>query len=361
MNAETPLKGLIATGGKGSRLRPFTYTGAKQLVPIANKPVLFYGVEQLVAAGVTEIGVVVGDTGAQVREALGDGSAFGARFTFLKQEAPLGIAHTLVVARDFLGEAPFVMFLGDNFLRGGIEPLTRRFIEEGPAAQVQLARVPRPQDFGVAVLTPEGRLARVVEKPADPPSDLILTGIYMFRPVVHEVVAALRPSARGELEITEAIQGLIDRGERVDACPVEDHWIDTGRMGDLLAANRLVLEVLAPAVRGDVLGESRLDGRVVVEEGARVVDSVIEGPAIIGRGTTLERAYIGPFTSVYHSCVVRDAELANSVVLEGTRIEGVPGRIEGSLIGRNVTLLGAVQRPRAYRLTLGDHSEAHLP
>src|SRR5215212_4539146 len=210
-NAREPdaLKGLVLAGGKGSRLRPFTYTGAKQLVPIANKPVLFYGVEQLVAAGVTEIGVVVGDTGAQVREALGDGAAFGARFTYLEQAAPLGIAHTLVVGRDFLGEAPFVLFLGDNFLRGGIEALARRFVEEGPAAQVQLARVARPQEFGVAELTADGRLVRVVEKPADPPSDLILTGIYLFRPVVHEVVRTLTPSARGELEITEAIQGLI--------------------------------------------------------------------------------------------------------------------------------------------------------
>jgi glucose-1-phosphate thymidylyltransferase len=361
MTQEPPLKGLIATGGKGSRLRPFTYTGAKQLVPIANKPVLFYGVEQLVAAGITEIGVVVGDTAAQVQAALGDGTRFGARFTYLPQAAPLGIAHTLVVAREFLGESPFVLFLGDNFLRGGIIPLVERFVQEGAAGQVQLVRVARPQEFGVAELGPDGRLLRVVEKPRQPPSDLILTGIYLFRPVVHDVVATLRPSARGELEITEAIQGLIDRGARVTACPIEDHWIDTGRMGDILAANRLVLEVLEPAVHGEVSGASRLDGRVVVEAGARIVDSVVEGPAIIGRDTVLEHAYVGPFTSVYHSCFVKDAELANSVVLEETRIEGVQGRIEGSLIGRNVVLRGALQRPRVYRLTLGDHSEAQLP
>jgi glucose-1-phosphate thymidylyltransferase len=318
-------------------------------------------VEQLVAAGITEIGVVVGDTAPQVRAALGDGSAFGARFTFLAQAAPLGIAHTLVVAREFLGQSPFALFLGDNFLRGGIVHLVQRFLQEGPAAQVQLARVPRPQEFGVAELGADGRLLRVVEKPPEPPSNLVLTGVYFFRPIVHDVVAGLRPSARGELEITEAIQGLIDQGERVDACPIEDHWIDTGRMGDILAANRLVLEVIEPAVHGEVVGDSRLDGRVVIEPGARVVDSVVEGPAIIGRGTVLERAYIGPFTSVYHSCLVRDAELANSVVLEETRIEGVQGRIEGSLIGRNVHLRGALQRPRVYRLSLGDHSEAQLP
>ncbi|MGD9893372.1 MAG: glucose-1-phosphate thymidylyltransferase [Dehalococcoidia bacterium] len=361
MTTRTPLKGLIATGGKGSRLRPFTYTGAKQLVPIANKPVLFYGVEQLVAAGITDIGVVVGDTAAQVQEALGDGSRFGARFTFLQQERPLGIAHTLVVAREFLGDAPFVMFLGDNFLRGGIEALVERFLREAPMAQVQLVRVPRPQEFGVAVLKPDGRLERLIEKPPVPPSDLAIIGLYMFQPAVHDAVASLQPSARGEYEITEAIQGLIDRGQRVDACPVEDHWIDTGRMGDILAANRLVLEMLEPAVHGEVDERSRIDGRVVIERGARVRASVIEGPAIIGADTVLDHCYIGPFTSVYHDCHVREAELSGSVVLERTHIESVQHRIEGSLIGRDVRLTGAAQRPRAYRLVLGDHSEAALP
>lgn len=361
MTINTPLKGLVVSGGKGSRLRPFTYTGAKQLVPIANKPVLFYGVEQLVDAGITDIGVVIGDTGAQVREALGDGSRFGARFTFLPQDRPLGIAHTLIVARDFLGDSPFVMFLGDNFLRGGIERLVARFLEEGPAAQVQLVRVPRPQEFGVAVLTPDGRLQRLVEKPEIPPSDLVIIGVYMFRPEVHEIVAGLRPSARGEYEITEAIQGLIDRGRRVDACPIEDHWIDTGRMGDILAANRLVLEILKPAILGTVDERSRLDGRVVIEAGAHVRASVIEGPAIIGAGTVVDHCYIGPFTSINHSCSIRDAEISGSVVLERTQIESVQHRIEGSLIGRDVRLTGAAMRPRAYRLVLGDHSEAALP
>lgn len=355
------LKGLVVSGGKAMRLRPFTYTGAKQLLPVANKPVIFYAVEQLVAAGITDIGVVVGDTGEQVREALGDGSRFGARFTFLQQERPLGVAHTIVVAREFLGDSPFVMFLGDNFLRGGVGALVERFKEERPAAQVHLVRVPNARDFGVAIVSPDGTLERVIEKPAVPPTDLAVIGIYMFDPVVHEVVATLRPSARGELEITEAIQGLMDRGLRVSACPVEDYWIDTGRMGDILAANRLVLEMQEPSVRGEVDERSRLSGRVVVEAGARIVDSVVEGPAIIGRDTVLERAYIGPFTSIYHSCHIVDAEIAGSVILEHTRIEDVHHRVEGSLIGRNVRLKGLAQRPRAYRLVLGDHSEAQLP
>ena len=361
MQKISPLKGLVLSGGKGSRLRPFTYTGAKQLVPIANKPVLFYAIEQLVAAGITEIGVIVGDTAAQVQEALGDGERFGARFTYLEQPRPLGIAHALVVGREFLGNSPFVMFLGDNFLRGGIIPLVERFRAEGPAAQIHLVRVPNPSEFGVAILTPDGRLERLIEKPPVPPTDLAVIGIYLFQPEVHEVVRTLRPSARGELEITETIQGLVDRGRRVDACPVEDQWIDTGRMGDILAANRLVLESLPPAIQGEVDAASRLTGRVVIEPGARIINSVIEGPAIIGPDTVVEHAYIGPFTSIYHSCRIADTELSGSVVLERTTIEGVPGRIEGSLIGRDVQLHGATGRPRAYRLMLGDHSEARLP
>lgn len=361
MSGQIGLKGLVLSGGVAKRLRPFSYTGAKQLVPIANKPILFYAVEQLVAAGITEIGVVVGETAAQVEEALGDGSRFGARLTYLPQERPLGIAHTLVVAREFLGDASFVMFLGDNFLRGGIERLVGRFVEERPAAQVHLARVPNPSEFGVAVLDRAGGLVRVVEKPAQPPSDLAVTGVYMFTAAVHDVVAGLRPSARGELEITEAITGLIERGLRVDGIPVEDHWIDTGRMADILQANRLVLELLEPAIHGEMDAASRLTGRVVVEPGARIVNSVVEGPAIIGRDTLLERAYIGPFTSVYHSCAIVEAEISGSIVLERTAITGIRDRIEGSLIGRDVKLSGGQTRPRAYRLVLGDHSEAQLP
>jgi glucose-1-phosphate thymidylyltransferase len=355
------LKGLVLAGGKGSRLRPFTYTGAKQLVPVANKPVLFYALEQLVAAGVRRIGLVVGDTAAQVQEAVGDGTRFGATVTYLHQPQPLGLAHAVAVARDWLGRSPFVMVLGDNFLRGGLHHLVNRFARERPDAQVHLVRVARPENLGVAVVDAHGRLVRVVEKPPTFISDLAVIGVYCFTPAVHEVIAGLRPSARGELEITDAIQGLVDRGLRVDALPVEDYWVDTGKMGDILDANRVVLETLEPRVDGFVDARSRLSGRVVVEAGARVIASTIEGPAIIGRDTVVERSYIGPFTSVYHSCRITDAELAGSVVLERTEIAGVPGRIEGSLIGRDVRLRGADGRPRAYRLVLGDHSEAQLP
>jgi glucose-1-phosphate thymidylyltransferase len=357
----TNLKGLVLAGGKGSRLRPFTYTGAKQLVPVANKPVLFYALEHLAAAGVRDIGMVVGDTAAQVQEAVGDGSRFGVRVEYLPQPQPLGVAHAVKIAEDWLGADPFVMVLGDNFLRGGIARLVQRFREEGPDAQVHLVRMPNPENFGVAVVDGSGRLLRLVEKPREFVSDLAVIGVYCFTPAVHEVVARLRPSARGELEITEAIQGLLDGGRTVDAIPLEDYWVDTGKMADILDANRAVLETLLARQDGTLEGDNRITGRVAIEAGARIIDSTIEGPAIIGEGTVVERSYVGPFTSIYHSCRIADAEIAGSVVLERTVIEAVPGRIEGSLIGRDVRLGGANVRPRSYRLVLGDHSEAVLP
>ena len=359
--APPALRGLLLSGGKGSRLRPFTYTGAKQLVPVANKPVLFYTIEQLVSAGITEVGIIVGETADEVMAAVGDGSRFGARVTYLPQPQPLGVAHAMIVARSWLGDDPFVMMLGDNFLRGGIAELVWRFREERPDAQIHVVRTPNWQSLGVAEVGPGGQLIRVVEKPKEFISDLGVIGVYCFTAAVHDVVARQTPSARGELEITHSIQGLVDGGRRVDALPVEDYWIDTGRTVDILEANRVVLETIAPRVDGAVDEASVLCGRVVIEEGARVVASRIDGPAIIGAGTLIERSYIGPFTSVAHDCRIIDAELAGSVVLERTTIETVPSRIEGSLIGRDVQLRGAAVRPRSYRLVLGDHSEARLP
>ena len=355
------LKGLILSGGKATRLRPFTYTGAKQLVPVANKPVLFYAIEQLVAAGVREIGIVVGDTAEQVESAVGDGARFGAQITYLHQPQPLGVAHGIVVAREWLGDAPFVMVLGDNFLRGGITRLVERFRSEDAGAQIHLLRVPNPESLGVAVVDGAGKLVRLVEKPKTFVSDLAVIGLYCFTPAVHAIVARQKPSARGELEITDAIQGLVDAGYRVDALPVEDLWVDTGKMSDILEANRIVLETLEARVDGSVDGASTLSGRVVVEAGARVENSSIDGPAIIGPGVVVRNSYIGPFTSIYHDCLIEDAEVCGSIVLERTVISAVPGRIEASLIGRDARLTGAEGRPRSYRLVLGDHSEARLP
>ena len=355
------LKGLVLSGGMGSRLRPFTYTGAKQLVPVANKPILFYAIEALVQAGVTEIGVITGDTGRQIREALGDGARFGAKLTFIPQEAPLGIAHAVKIAHDFLGDSRFVVFLGDNFLRGGILPFVRAFEAAAPDAQILLTPVLNPREFGVAVLDDAGRPVRLVEKPPEPPTDLAIVGIYMFGPRFFQAVEEITPSARGELEITDTLQRLIDTGADVRAEIVRDSWIDTGKMGDLLAANRIVLEDLAPCTEGATIEDSKLTGRVVLEPGARVVNSIIAGPAIIGADTAVIDSYVGPYTSIYHHCRIVETEIEASVVLERSTIEHPGSRIHESLIGRDVSITAVTARPKALRLVLGDHSNIQVP
>ncbi|MBI2941984.1 MAG: glucose-1-phosphate thymidylyltransferase [Chloroflexi bacterium] len=353
------MKGLILSGGKGTRLRPITYTGAKQLVPVANKPVLFYAIEDLVEAGVTDLAIVVGDTRDQIVAAVGDGTRFGARVTYVDQDAPLGLAHAVKVAEPYLGDEPFVMFLGDNFLRDGIVDYVRQFAslrQQGEAnCQILLHHVPNPQDFGVAELE-DGRVVRLTEKPRQPKSDLIVIGIYMFDHHVFEAVRAIKPSARGELEITDTIQWLIDNRYEVRAEVIAGWWIDTGKMADILEANRLILERLEPANWGTVDGNSQLAGRVVVERGARIRNSVIRGPAIIGEETEVLDSYIGPFTSVYHHCRIERSEIEHSIVLEQSRIVDLPYRIEESLIGRNVEIGRSPTKPRAYRFMLGDYS-----
>ncbi len=355
------LKGLVLSGGKGSRLRPFTYTGAKQLVPVANKPILFYAIEALVEAGISDIGVITGDTAGEVREALGDGSAFAARITYIAQDAPNGIAHAVKIARPFLGDSPFVVFLGDNFLRGGIVSCVEVFCRSGADAQILLTPVLNPRELGVAVLDDAGRPVRLVEKPPEPPSDLAIVGIYMFNSRFFEAVEQITPSARGELEITDAIQKLIDGGADVRAELVYDKWIDTGKMVDLLAANRIVLEDLTPANDGASVEASELTGRVVLQRGARIVNSVIHGPAIVGEATEVIDSYVGPYTSIYHHCRITATEIEASVVLERAVIDAPSGRIHQSLIGRDVFVGGDSARPRALRLVLGDHSRVHLP
>ncbi len=355
------LKGLVLSGGKGSRLRPFTYTGAKQLVPVANKPILFYAIEALVDAGVREIGVITGDTGDQIRAALGDGSRFGARFTFIPQESPLGIAHAVKIARPFLGDNSFVVFLGDNFLRGGIVPFVNAFRDSNADAQLLLTPVANPRELGVAVLDADGRPLRLVEKPADPPSNLAIVGIYMFNTRFFDAVEQVKPSGRGELEITDTIQKLIDVGADVRAEIVRDSWIDTGKMDDLLAANRIVLEDIQASADGATVEGSTINGRVVLQAGARVVNSVIHGPAIIGEDTQVIDSYVGPYTSIYHHCLIRDTEIECSVVLENSVIEGLGSRIHESLIGRNVELKRDGQKPQAYKLALGDFSKVRAP
>jgi len=350
------MKGLILSGGKGTRLRPLTYTSAKQLVPVANKPVLFYGIEALAAAGIREIGIVVGDTKAEIKAAVGDGSPWGVSVTYIDQDAPRGLAHAVLISEPFLAGEPFVMYLGDNLIARGISPFVEEFIKHAPAAQILLARVPDPQRFGVAELS-NGRVVRLVEKPKVPKSDLALVGIYLFGSDVFESVKLIKPSFRNELEITDAIQNLIDRGLTVRPHIVEGWWKDTGKPEDLLEANRLILDTIERRVDGNVDAGSRVEGKVVVEPGAVIEGSVIRGPAVIGSRARIEHAYIGPFTAIMNDVYIRGSEIEHSIVLEGSVITDLENRVVDSLIGKSVRICRQPVKPSAYRFMLGDNSE----
>jgi glucose-1-phosphate thymidylyltransferase len=353
------VKGLILSGGKGTRLRPLTYTSAKQLVPVANKPVLFYGIEALAAAGIREIGIVVGDTQAEIRSAVGDGSRWGVRVEYIEQDAPRGLAHAVKISSRFIGNDPFVMYLGDNLLNRGITPFVREFERERPSAQILLARVPDPQMFGVAELR-DGKVVRLVEKPTEPIGDLALVGVYMFGPEVFESVNRIKPSFRNELEITDAIQDLIDRGLSVRPHIVDGWWKDTGKLEDMLEANRLILETFERRIDGAVDAESRIEGKVVLEAGATVERSVVRGPAIIGQGARIVRAYVGPFTSIMDNVHIEDSEIEHSIVLDGSSLRDLSNRVIDSLIGKNVKIYRVPLKPSAYRFMLGDNSEVGI-
>ena len=353
------MKGLILSGGKGTRLRPLTYTSAKQLVPVANKPVLFYGIEAIAAAGIKDIGIVVGDTQSEIRDAVGDGSAWGVTFSYIEQDEPRGLAHAVLISQPFIGDEPFVMYLGDNLLNKGITPLVREFVASRPAAQILLAHVQDPQMFGVAELA-DGHVVRLEEKPSEPTSDLALVGVYMFGPEVFESVRRISPSARNELEITDAIQDLIDRGLAVTPHIVDGWWKDTGRLEDMLEANRLILDTLDRRIDGSVDSASRVEGKVVIESGAQIEGSVIRGPAIIGAHARILEAYVGPFTSIMNDVEICKSEIEHSIVLEGSSITGLSTRVEDSLIGKNVRIARQQIMPSAYRFMLGDNSEVGI-
>jgi glucose-1-phosphate thymidylyltransferase len=353
------LKGLILSGGKGTRLRPITHTSAKQLVPVANKPVLFYGLEAMAAAGITDVGIIVApETGGEIREAAGDGSDFGIQITYIEQDEPRGLAHAVLTAEAFLGDAPFVMYLGDNLLRDGITELVDTFRREEPDALILLTPVPDPENYGVAELA-DGQVSRLVEKPKEPETNLALVGVYMFTPFIFEAARAIEPSWRDELEITDAIQQLVDRGLRVDPHIVHGWWKDTGQVQDMLEANRLILDDLEERMEGE-LEDSRVEGRVVIEEGARVSNSTLRGPAVIGRGSVVSDAYIGPYTAIGEDVHIQGAELEHSIVLSGSRVEQLEYRIEASLIGRNVRIGRGPALPKAYRFVVGDNAEIQI-
>jgi glucose-1-phosphate thymidylyltransferase len=353
------VKALVLAGGSGTRLRPITHTSAKQLVPVANKPVLFYGLEAIAEAGITEVGIVVGDTANEIKSAVGDGSKYGLTVTYIRQEAPLGLAHAVLIARDHLGDDDFVMYLGDNFVLGDITGLVDGFRATRADAQIMLSQVRDPSAFGVAELDSSGRVVRLEEKPSEPRSDLALVGVYLFGPAIHEAVRAIRPSWRGELEITHAIQWLIDHDKDVRSTVISGYWKDTGNVADILEVNRLVLEDLKPALRGTVDETSEIIGKVRIEDGAEVVGSRIVGPAVVGANTVIRGSYIGPSTSVSENCRVEDSEIEYSIVLPGSSVTGVR-RIEASLIGRGVEVTPAPRSPAAHRLVLGDHSKVQI-
>ncbi|GAA2528839.1 glucose-1-phosphate thymidylyltransferase [Pilimelia columellifera] len=353
------MKALILAGGRGTRLRPLTHTSAKQLFPVANKPVLFYGIEAIRDAGITEIGVVIGDTGAEVRAALGDGTRFGVRITYLPQDAPLGLAHCVLIARDFLGDDDFVMYLGDNFLVGGIGELVGSFRAGDYTAQILLTPVDDPRSYGVAVLGRSGEIVGLEEKPEAPTSDLAIVGVYMFSPAIHEAVRAIAPSARGELEITDAIQWLLDAGHRVHSHLVTGYWKDTGQVQDMLECNRIVLESTTPRIDGTVDDRTEITGPVVIEAGAVVEDCVLRGPLIIGADSKIVRSYIGPFTSIGDSCTLEDAEIEYSIMFGCSTIRGV-SRIEASLIGKDVEVTQAPRTPNTHQLVIGDQCTVRL-
>ena len=353
------MKGLVLAGGAGTRLRPITHTSAKQLVPVANTPILFYGLGQLRDAGVTDVGIIVGDTAAEIEAAVGDGSALGIRATYIRQDQPLGLAHAVLTAEEFLGDDDFVMFLGDNLIEGGITHVVEAFERDRPDAQVLLKSVGDPTRFGVADLDGEGAVVGLVEKPADPPSDLALVGVYLFTSAILDAARRIEPSGRGELEITDAIQRLLDDGRRVHASTIDGWWLDTGKKDDLLEANRIVLGSVRRRVEGEVDERSELVGEVVVEPGARILGSTVRGPAVIGARTRIEDAFVGPFTSVAPDCVVERCEVEFSVLLERCVVRDV-SRLEGSLLGRDARVVRTERRPAAHRLMLGDHSSVEI-
>ena len=361
------MKGLILSGGAGTRLRPITHTSAKQLVPIANKPILFYGIEAMARAGIREIGIIVGSTREEIKSAVGDGSQFGVKVTYIPQDEPLGLAHCVLIADKFLGDDDFIMYLGDNMLEQGLEEFVTDFESaraskndnDKPSAQILLCHVEDPRHFGVAEVDKNGHVVRLVEKPKDPPSDLALVGVYLFDKTINKAVRSIKPSARGELEITDAIQWLVDNKLSVRHKVLQGWWIDTGKKDPLLECNRLVLEVLQSKNSGTVDAQSQIEGRVVIEQGAVIENSRIRGPVVIGSDSVVRNSYIGPYTSVGNKCTVSNSEIEHSVLLDGSSISDI-NRMSDSLVGRNVVVKKSHQRPSALRLMLGDDSTVEV-
>lgn len=356
------MKAIILSGGKGTRLRPLTYTGAKQLVPVANKPILWYGIESIVRAGVTDIGIVISpETGEEVKAKTGNGDRFGANITYILQDQPAGLAHAVKIARPFLGDSPFVMYLGDNLIQNELGQFMTNFKEQQMDALIMLRPVSNPSAFGVAEVDAQGRVLHLVEKPKDPPSNLALVGIYFFANTIHAAIDRIQPSARGELEITDAIQNLIDYQQHVEARQIEGWWLDTGKKDDLLEANQIVLDTcLKSAIAGNIDDRSQISGRVQIGQGSRLVNCTVRGPVVIGENCHLENCFIGPFSSIADDVTLIDADLEHSVILRGAKVIGIHQRIVDSVVGQRAQLKVAPQRPKALRFMIGDDSQIEL-
>jgi len=356
------MKALILSGGKGTRLRPLTYTGAKQLVPVANKPILWYGIEGIVAAGITEIGIIISpETGEEVKNLTGNGDRFGAKITYILQEQPAGLAHAVKVGQPFLGDSPFIMYLGDNLIESQLSQFSERFKQQKLDALILLRTVNNPSAFGVAVVDDQGRVLKLVEKPKVPPSNLALVGVYFFDKTIHDAIAKIQPSPRGELEITDAIQQLIDDRKSVEACNLEGWWLDTGKKDDLLSANQIILDsCITYDVAVEIDEKSQILGRVKIGKGTKLVNCSIRGPVIIGENCHLENCFVGPYSSVANKVTLIDAEIEHSVILSEAKIIGINQRIVDTVIGRRASLSTAPQRPKALRFMIGDDSQVEL-
>lgn len=356
------MKALILSGGKGTRLRPLTYTGAKQLVPVANKPILWYGIESIVAAGITDIGIIISpETGEEIRQTTGNGEQFGAKITYIRQDQPAGLAHAVKTAQSFLGDSPFIMYLGDNLIEDDLSPFLDSFHQQSLDALILLRKVSNPSAFGVAKVDETGKVLYLVEKPKEPPSNLALVGIYFFAPTIHQAIASIQPSARGELEITDAIQELINQNKAVEANKLLGWWLDTGKKDDLLEANRIILDTsLEIALLGEIDPNSQVIGRVQIGQGSKIINSTIRGPVIIGENCQIENCFIGPYSSIANGTKLIDADIEHSVILKDATIIGIHQRIVDSVIGRRAKLEIAPQRPKALRFMIGDDSHVEL-
>jgi glucose-1-phosphate thymidylyltransferase len=356
------MKALILSGGKGTRLRPLTYTGAKQLVPVVNKPILWYGIESIVQAGIRDIGIIISpETGEEVKSKTGNGDRFRANITYILQEQALGLAHAVKEAQPFLGDDPFILYLGDNLIEDDLNPFLHAFKQNALAALILLRTVSNPSAFGVATVDERGRVLQLVEKPKVPASNLALVGIYFFSSAIHQAIAAIQPSARGELEITDAIQTLIDWQKPVEALQLKGWWLDTGKKDDLLEANRIILDTrLNIAIEGEIDDKSQVIGRVQIGKGSKLINSTVRGPVIVGENCYLENCFIGPYSSIADGVTLIEADLEHSVLLQEAKVIGIHQRIVDSVIGQRAKLEIAPQRPKALRFLIGDDSQIEL-